>query len=162
MPTVFVKGDLFQDPSLDALAHGCNCAGAMGKGIAVVFRSRFPKMYAEYRKLCSEGRFCLGDVFSWREGAVTVFNLATQKSWRTRAELSAVEAALGSMVRLAERAGVRRIGLPRIGAGLGGLQWPDVRSLLARLGENTAVELVVFEEYEATAKNGPAGARTKG
>jgi hypothetical protein len=30
MPARFVKGDLFA-ADLPALAHGCNCAGAMGK-----------------------------------------------------------------------------------------------------------------------------------
>ena len=50
MPTTFVKGDLFRQEGLRALAHGCNCAGAMGKGIAVEFRERFPKMYAEYKQ----------------------------------------------------------------------------------------------------------------
>jgi hypothetical protein len=44
MATVFVKGDLFRDASLGGLAHGCNCAGAMGKGIALEFRARFPKV----------------------------------------------------------------------------------------------------------------------
>ncbi|MFP2931529.1 hypothetical protein ACLESO_41360 [Pyxidicoccus sp. 3LG] len=42
--------------------------------------------------------------------------------------------------------------LPRIGAGLGGLGWEDVRALLARLGQETPVELVVFEEYAPAAK----------
>lgn len=37
MPTAFVKGDLFGASGLDALAHGCNCAGAMGEGIAIEF-----------------------------------------------------------------------------------------------------------------------------
>lgn len=50
MPTVFVEGDLFHHEGLTALAHGCNCAGATGKGIAVEFRARFPKMHAEYKK----------------------------------------------------------------------------------------------------------------
>ena len=64
MPTIFVKGDLFAHKGLDALAHGCNCAGAMGKGIAVHFRERFPNMYGEYKQRCADGRFTLGAVFA--------------------------------------------------------------------------------------------------
>jgi O-acetyl-ADP-ribose deacetylase (regulator of RNase III) len=148
MPTAFVKGDLFGASGLDALAHGCNCAGAMGKGIAVEFRKRFPEMYAEYKERCARGRFNLGDVFAWTHEHITVFNLGTQKTWRTKADLIAVKAALEAMIQLAEQAGIRRVGLPRIGAGLGGLAWQDVRSVLVALGESTYVELVVFEEYE--------------
>jgi O-acetyl-ADP-ribose deacetylase (regulator of RNase III) len=90
MPTRFVKGDLFQTRDLDALAHGCNCAGAMGKGIAVEFRKRFPEMYAEYKARCARRSFALGDVFAWRQGDITIFNLGTQRTWRTRADLTGV------------------------------------------------------------------------
>ena len=91
MPTAFVAGDLFSQANLDALAHGCNCAGAMGKGIAVEFRKRFPKMYAEYKKRCRDETFSLGDIFCWHDEAVTVFNLGTQRSWRAKAESWAIE-----------------------------------------------------------------------
>ena len=29
------KGDIFRIEGVSSYAHGCNCAGAMGKGIAV-------------------------------------------------------------------------------------------------------------------------------
>lgn len=148
MPTVFVKGDLFHHKGLQALAHGCNCAGAMGKGIAVELRSRFPKMYAEYKRRCAEGEFELGDVFEWTEAGLTIFNLGTQKTWRTKAELSAIEKATKVMVPLCEQSGIGRVGMPRIGAGLGGLPWADVRALLGKIGDETSVELIVFEEFE--------------
>lgn len=150
MPTAFVKGDLFGERDLKALAHGCNCAGAMGKGIAVEFRKRFPEMYAEYKERCALGRFNLGDVLMWADGTTTIFNLGTQQTWRTKADLNAIKVALHTMVQLAERTGIKRIGLPRIGAGLGGLPWQDVRSELSALGAATSVELVVFEEYESS------------
>jgi O-acetyl-ADP-ribose deacetylase (regulator of RNase III) len=147
MPTVFLKGDLFHQGLL-ALAHGCNCAGAMGRGIAVEFRSRFPKMYAEYKQRCAEGRFKPGDVFTWTEDGITVFNLGTQKTWREKAELSAIETAARTMVRHAEQNGITGVGMPRIGSGLGGLPWAEVRAVLCRIGDETNIELVVIEEYE--------------
>jgi O-acetyl-ADP-ribose deacetylase (regulator of RNase III) len=106
-------------------------------------------MFAEYKRRCAEGQFKLGDVFAWSEGGVTVFNLGTQKTWRTKADLSAIETALRTMVGCAERAGIGKVGLPRIGAGLGGLPWASVRDMLRRTGDETDVELVVFEEYES-------------
>lgn len=147
MPTHFVRGDLLRQTGLHALAHGCNCAGAMGKGIAVEFRTRFPEMYEQYKQRCAEGRFNLGDVFTWAEADVTVFNLGTQRSWKAKADLGAIERAISTMVEQSERLGIGRIGLPRIGAGLGGLPWEPVRDLLIRAGESTHVMLIVFEEY---------------
>lgn len=152
MPAIFVKGDLFADERLDALAHGCNCAGAMGKGIAVEFRRRFPDMYAEYKCRCADGRFGLGDVFVWDARDVTVFNLGTQQSWRSRADLPAIDRALRKMVQTCEERAIKTVGLPRIGAGLGGLPWADVRALVASVGATTTVELMVFEEVAPGAR----------
>src|SRR5689334_7473499 len=148
MSTTFVRGDLLATVGLHALAHGCNCAGAMGRGIAVAFRDRYPEMYKEYRRRCALGQFKLGDVFEWRDEGVTIYNLGTQKTWRTKADLDAIKRALAAMLAPAEQAGVKRVGLPRIGAGLGGLEWKDVRSALQAVGSETTVEFVVFEEYE--------------
>lgn len=147
MPTTFTKGDLFGGDGFRAMAQGCNCAGAMGAGIAVEFKRRFPKMFDEYRKRCKAGLFVLGDVMVWKDKNQTIFNLATQEHWKTGAELPAVAKAIGHMVSLADSSGIDRIGLPRIGAGLGGLPWPKVRDVLKRAGERSRVELVVFETY---------------
>jgi O-acetyl-ADP-ribose deacetylase (regulator of RNase III) len=147
MSTVFVRGDLFAERDLSALGHGCNCAGAMGKGVAAEFRKRFPSMYEEYRRRCRDGRFALGDVFVWHEGGITIFNLGTQQTWRVKAELSAIRKTVAHMVELAAAAGLQRIGLPRIGAGLGGLVWDDVKVVLVEVGQSTKIELRIFEEY---------------
>lgn len=147
MPAHFVAGDLFRHPGLHALAHGCNCAGAMGKGIAAEFRDHYPKMFAEYKRRCADGRFALGDVFAWVEGGLTIYNLGTQKTWRSGAVMSAIETATTAMVRLAEQASIATIGLPRIGAGLGGLPWPEIRAFLGALGARTAVDLIVIETF---------------
>src|SRR5262249_34840272 len=53
MPIEYVSGDLFDNAhDAQAFAHGCNCQGSMGAGIAKTFRSRYPEMYEEYRRRC--------------------------------------------------------------------------------------------------------------
>src|SRR6267378_416678 len=110
MPVAFVKGDLFANRfQAQALAHGCNCKGSMGAGIATGFRDRYPEMYAEFRRRCtSEPReFNLGDAFLWKEpGKPCVFNLGTQEGvWRARASYEAIESSLKSMRQQANREG---------------------------------------------------------
>ena len=51
------QGDIFLLENVSSYAHGCNCAGAMGKGIAIQFRNKFPAMYAEYKLLCKNGQY---------------------------------------------------------------------------------------------------------
>src|SRR5207248_2480180 len=103
MPVEFVKGDLFANRhKAQAQAHGCNCRGSMGAGIATGFRGRYPQMYEEYRRRCkAQPRdFNLGDAWLWKaEGPPWVFNLGTQEGyWRARARYEAIEAALKSML----------------------------------------------------------------
>jgi len=89
MPIEFVKGDLFANRfGAKALAHGCNCQGSMGAGIATGFRDRYPDMFQEYRRRCKAQprEFNLGDAMLWKEeDKPWVFNLGTQeKVWRAR------------------------------------------------------------------------------
>lgn len=115
----------------------------MGKGIAVEFRRRWPDMYDRYRELCQADQFRPGDVFTCAAPDRTVFNLGTQRTWRTKATLSAVDSAARAMLREADRVGVKAIAMPRIAAGLGGLEWDDVRRVLSEAAEGD-IEIVVY------------------
>jgi O-acetyl-ADP-ribose deacetylase (regulator of RNase III) len=147
MPTSFVKGDLFHTEGLRAYAHGCNCAGAMDSGVALAFKKRWPRMFEEYSLRCADGRFHLGDVFVWNEGDEVVYNLAIQEHWKKKSQIPALARAAKKMVELATHAGIERVGLPRIGTGLGGLDWPRVKKVLNEIGAETTVTLVVFEQF---------------
>jgi O-acetyl-ADP-ribose deacetylase (regulator of RNase III) len=152
MSIQYVSGDLFDNTHLaQALAHGCNCQGSMGAGIAKRFRSLYPEMYEEYRRRCkAEPRqFNLGDCWLWRTGDQPwVFNLGTQEGyWRTRASYEAIETALRSMRAQADAEGITSIAMPRIGVGYGGLSWTKVRAKVEAVFGDWDGTLVVYEEY---------------
>jgi O-acetyl-ADP-ribose deacetylase (regulator of RNase III) len=147
MPAVFTKGDIFADPEIRAYAHGCNCAGAMGAGIAIEFKRRWPRMFEEYAARCADRRFGMGDVFVWSEGEHTIFNLGTQEHWRKKAQIPALAKSLTKMLELAALAGIERVGVPRIGAGLGGLDWARVKKVMAETAKESKVTMMVFEQF---------------
>jgi O-acetyl-ADP-ribose deacetylase (regulator of RNase III) len=152
MPIELVTGDLFANRfQARALAHGCNCRGSMGAGIATGFRDRYPAMYAEYRRKCKADprEFNLGDAWLWKaDQQPWVFNLGTQEGvWRARASYQAIEAALRSMRRQADREGLASIAVPRIGAGYGGLSWRKVRGIIEESFKDWPGTLYVYEEY---------------
>lgn len=164
MPIHYVSGDLFANShGAQALAHGVNCRGSMGAGIAVGFRERYPAMFGEYRRRCTATPRELnpGDVMLWRaEGAPWVFNLATQEDyWRSRATYSAVEQALTTMRARAEVEGITSIAMPRIGAGYGGLSWRKVCEIVERVFAGWPGELYVYERYGAEDDGAQAAAR---
>ncbi len=152
MPIHYLKGDLFVNRcQAEAFAQGCNCQGSMGAGIAVGFKQRYPAMYEEYRRRCKADprEFNLGDAWLWQEdGQPAVFNLATQEQyWHARASYEAIEAALVSMKRQADDRQIRRIAVPRLGVGYGGLSWPKVRAIIEHVFADWAGTLYVYEEY---------------
>jgi len=154
MPIAYISGDLFVNRcNAQAFAHGCNCQGTMGAGIAVGFRRRYPAMYAEYRRRCKAQprAFNLGDLFLWRdEQQPWVFNLGTQeRTWRGRASYTAIEQALTQMRRQADAEDIRSIAIPRIGVGYGGLSWQKVRAIIERVFADWTGTLYVYAEFVA-------------
>jgi O-acetyl-ADP-ribose deacetylase (regulator of RNase III) len=152
MPVEFVSGDLFVNRvGAEAYAHGCNCAGSMGAGIAAGFNDRYPAMFEEYRRRCkaTPPEFGLGDVFLWREdGRPAVFNLGTQPRPGRGATYPMVEQALRAMREAADREGIRGIAAPRIAAGYGGLSWKKVLALIEAVFVDWSGTLFVYEEYQ--------------
>jgi O-acetyl-ADP-ribose deacetylase (regulator of RNase III) len=152
MPVEFIRGDLFaNEVGAEALAHGCNCKGSMGAGVAVGFRERYPAMYEEYRRRCKAKprEFNLGDVWLWQEAdRPAVFNLGTQEDyWRAKASYEAIEQALRNMRALADLEGITMIAAPRIGVGYGGLSWKKVRAIIEAVFTDWAGTFYVYEEY---------------
>ena len=123
----------------------------MGKGIAVEFKRRWPGMYSLYKEKCETGEFDCGDLFAWQDPASgrQIFNLGTQKTWRTKATLPAIKASLRKAATYAEQAGIKTVCLPMIGAGLGGLTPEDVKHLMTELLSQSSVHFIVCETFAA-------------
>ena len=58
----FKQGDLFEDGA-QALVNPVNCAGVMGRGLALEFKRRFPDNFAEYSRDCRAGKVKPGRMF---------------------------------------------------------------------------------------------------
>ena len=147
---IYIKrGNIFKIDNVNNFAHGCNCAGAMGKGIALQFRKRFPLMYTQYKNLCASGDFQLGDVFLYQFNEGFVFNLATQYSWKTKADENAIRTSLTKMLDIACEYNIKQIAFPKIGAGLGGLDWLEVKLIIEDIASKyNDINLFVVEDFD--------------
>ena len=139
-----IEGDLFTC-GVPAIAHGVNCSGVMGAGIAVQFRDRWPVMYETYQIRCREGRMVPGDVMTWPVRGMDVFNLATQDQPGADAHPWMIAAAVGRMIQMivtGSYAPGRKVAMPEIGCGIGGLSRADLDLALSPY-EHAPVDLVV-------------------
>lgn len=109
-----------------------NTVGVMGKGLASIFKARYPDMFKAYREICKAQRFNIGQLWLWKASDQWVLNFPTKKHWRQPSKLSYIEAGLKKFVDQYEQRGIREIAFPRLGCGNGGLDWDDVRPLMER------------------------------
>jgi O-acetyl-ADP-ribose deacetylase (regulator of RNase III) len=120
------------DAPVDAIGHGVNCFGAMGSGIAVAFRQKFPEMYEKYKLMCDEAFLKPGMVYPWLDRThfdgqnLFIFNIASQFRPGADANLDYLESGLLYCRFYMRQRGLKHLALPRIGAGIGGLEWDDV------------------------------------
>ena len=130
MPVVCVIGDIFATPGIEYYAHGCNCAGAMGAGIAVPFKNRWPRMYSRYALHCHDGKFTVGKIHRWTDGVSTIFNLGTQEHWKTPASTEDLYNVLLKLRSHLEANNINGLVMPLLGGGLGGLPPNKARQIV--------------------------------
>jgi len=139
-------GDIL-DANVEALVNPVNTVGVMGAGLALQAKRRYPGMYREYYASCLRGELKIGrvlvhTVFGYPR---LVVNFPTKRHYQDPSKLEWIDAGLVDLHALIEELGIRSIAIPPLGCGLGGLQWPDVRGLIAeRLGDLDGVEVVLY------------------
>lgn len=138
------EGNLFA-MGLPAIGHGVNTKGIMGAGIAEQFRVRYPGMYGQYRRQCQAGLLHTSGIMPWvSEDGTVIFNLATQVNPGADASVAHIHRAVGKALVECSAAGIPSLGIPRIGCGIGGLEWENVRKTLKTVAKQVAdTELVV-------------------
>ena len=131
----FIVGDLF-DSTLPAIGHGVNIHGVMGSGIAPLIKNRYPAVFPPYREACLNGTLTAGDMLPVEvEPGMWVFNLASQDKPGRHARMEWLRQSLEETFWTLSNLGLPGIALPRIGAGVGGLKWADVKQELIRQSE---------------------------
>ena len=130
-------GDLF-DSKQPALGHGVNTHGVMGSGIAPIFKRKFPEIWHPYHTVCNTGMLKPGSVLPVLAQGTWILNMASQDAPGANASLKWLEESLEASLSWMRSEGVTGLAIPRIGAGIGGLQWDDVLDLLERKADEYA------------------------
>jgi O-acetyl-ADP-ribose deacetylase (regulator of RNase III) len=132
----YVQGDLLAS-NLEVIAHGCNCHGVMGSGIAAQIRDKWPNVYEVYKLKHRTMGLELGTILPVRtlDGRL-VINCMTQDNFGRSGDrfvsYDAVESCMAQMNAAAPSWGVAEIGMPKIGAGLGGGDWETIEEIIVR------------------------------
>jgi O-acetyl-ADP-ribose deacetylase (regulator of RNase III) len=133
----YVVEDIFASKA-DILVCPVNVAGAMGAGLAYDFKRRFAGLEGAYRTALREKwleahKPCLVPYFRRPDSEVecTICLFPTKQHWRDDSNLLMIANNLYTLDALAFG---RSISIPKVGCGLGKLEWETVRPYIHRLG----------------------------
>ena len=159
----YTSGDILQCEA-DALVNTVNCVGVMGRGIALQFKNVYPENFKAYEAACKREAVQPGRMFVFETGQLTlprfIINFPTKRHWRGKSRIEDIDAGLVDLVNVIRDKGIRSIAIPPLGAGLGGLDWNEVRPRIERaLAELAEVRVLVFEPKGAPANDKMAHVR---
>lgn len=162
-----IHGDLLQlaqTGKFDVIVHGCNCFGAMGAGIAKQIKDQFPEAYEVDKQTYKGDRTKLGTYSSatvdvvlprsdddddddkqTKPHSVTIVNAYTQHHWSGSGVLADYDAIHNVFVQIKADFSGKRIGYPKIGAGLAGGDWDRISSIINAELEGENHTLVIYQ-----------------
>jgi O-acetyl-ADP-ribose deacetylase (regulator of RNase III) len=120
----FIKGSLF-DVQDGIIAHGCNCRGGFGSGVAGQIAKLYPEVRAAYLEKFNKHGWHLGQIqlVQTKNSNLIIANMATQDKFGYDGGLyvdyEAVRTALETVFKYAEVDGLS-VSLPWVGCGLAG------------------------------------------
>jgi O-acetyl-ADP-ribose deacetylase (regulator of RNase III) len=162
------KGDLVADLKSGRVAlavHQCNCMHAMGAGIAKVFSSLFPEVFAADLTTPKADKAKMGTAsfaqLTPEHGKGSVGNVYSQYAFgseKCHTEYDTIALGITDAIAKAKAAGVELtcIGIPfRYGSGLGGGDWHKVLIELEKVADlhpSLKFEVIVLAQFEEEAK----------
>ncbi len=141
--------DLALGGKFDVIVHGCNCFCTMGAGIARAIQDEFPEAFAADLVTVKGAQNKLGD-FSYATVVrgmheITIVNGYTQFHYHGDSVLVDYDAIRQVFAKIREKYPAKRIGYPKIGAGLGGGDWNIVKDIIETELSGMDHTLVVYK-----------------
>ncbi|WP_049945783.1 macro domain-containing protein [Butyrivibrio sp. LC3010] len=148
----YIKGDIFASPA-QVITNTVNLEGVMGKGIALEFKKRYPKMFEAYKRKCDSGEFKMGNLFLFRDLNKTILLFPTKDKWRNKSQLEYIEMGLQKFADKWDVLGISSIAFPALGCGNGGLRWNDVQPLMEKYLRKLPIDIYIYTDNYVDSKD---------
>ncbi|TGX79604.1 Appr-1-p processing protein [Palleniella muris] len=123
-----LSGNIFNTKAM-AVVNTVNCVGAMGKGIALDFKLRFPEMFKEYQKICFQHLLKPGQILPYKKSCPIILNFAIKDDWKDPSKVEWIEETLQKFVDNYKKLGITSIAFPWMGAMNGGIPLETIKFL---------------------------------
>ncbi len=119
----------------------------MGKGIALVFKLRYPKMFDIYKQYCKDKLIGIGKLWLYKgeEKQAWVLNFPTKFHWKYPSKVEYLEKGLDKFVQTYKEKGITSIAFPLLGTHNGGLDKEMVKGLMVSYLEKCDIPVEIYE-----------------
>lgn len=147
----FTSGDLLQAQT-EYIAQGVATGSqeGLGTGLALKISTKWPDAQQQFKKYIRSNAFAGGDVFVVspivsRPGVIYV---ATQPDMY-HATMNYLNKGLRNLVKFCMKNDVQSVALPKIGAGLGKLNWEQqVKPLMSKYFADGSTQFIIYEDFK--------------
>lgn len=152
MPLTFIKGNIFNSKA-QTIVNTVNCVGVMGKGIALVFKLRYPQLFEAYKKACNTGNIRIGHLWLYREqpDIPWVLNFPTKNHWKYPSEPEYIEKGLINFTEKYQHWGITSAAFPMLGTHNGGLDPELVKTMMEKYLKDCQIPIEVYDYDPAVA-----------
>lgn len=146
-----IRGNIFNTKA-QVVVNTVNCVGVMGKGIALVYKLRYPKMFDLYQEHCKSKLIGIGKLWLYKgePDAPWVLNFPTKFHWKYPSKIEYVEKGLQKFLDTYKDQGIKSIAFPLLGAHNGGLDRDEVYQLMTSYLSKCEIPVEIFE-YDPSA-----------
>ena len=140
----YKHGDIFESNE-KIIAHGCNCSGGFGSGIAKTISELYPVVKSEYILKHSVEGWQLGETSIVKCSETPeryIVNCATQQTYGAPDKGPYVSyVAIRKVIRSLVKQFPEGFAIPKIGAGLAGGNWDIIAKIIEEESGNTEVRV---------------------
>jgi O-acetyl-ADP-ribose deacetylase (regulator of RNase III) len=152
------EGNLL-DARAEALVNTVNTVGVMGKGLALMFKERFPANFHLYAAACRAKQVQVGEMFVTQTqvlgGPRWIINFPTKQHWRAPSRMEWIVGGLGALRRFLTENDVKSVAIPPLGTGQGGLSWEEVHAQIEVALGDLQIDILLFaptKKYQNVSK----------
>lgn len=141
-----IRGNIFNTKS-QTIVNTVNCVGVMGKGIALVFKLRYPYMFDIYKGFCKTKQIGIGKLWLYKgePNEPWVLNFPTKFHWKYPSKIEYIELGLEKFVATYKEKGIISIAFPMLGTYNGGLNKDEVLPIMLQYLETCDIPVEIYD-----------------
>lgn len=140
-------GDILESDA-QTLVNTVNCVGVMGKGIALMFKDKFPDMFEDYAEKCKKGEVKLGKPYIFKGRLMPwILNFPTKDHWRSVSRVEDIIKGLEYLIDNYKEWGIQSLAVPPLGCGEGQLEWSIVGPTLYKYLKTLDIPVEIYAPH---------------